>query len=57
MSVDPNDVHELSLDELEAVAGGYLRKPTYMKWPIYVANEVARDISDDIRAFAASQGG
>jgi hypothetical protein len=59
MSVDLNDPHELSLDELEAVAGGFW--PELLKeagklalqqaWPT-----LTKAIGQDVLKFAASQG-
>jgi hypothetical protein len=53
-SVDLNDVHELSLDELDAVAGGVMIGPMpRLDWLVKVAGKA---IGQDILAFAASQG-
>jgi hypothetical protein len=57
-SVDLNDVHELSLDELEAVAGGLTTaRNAAITWLVEQAMPVAtKAIGRDILAFAASQG-
>lgn len=58
-NVDLRDVHELSLEELDAVAGGYQPSERYEKLRSaisWIFNEAPKAIGQDVLAFAASQG-